>query len=561
MMSPETRYPVGRLGRLGRLSRVCAWVMFGYWGLYALVTPVTNVDAQMYNVARVALAERGGFFNNPYWTSAYQVMLPWTYDAVHLPFLQLGYGFALPSFFCLVGTCIVVLRMVGARFGADAGWVAVLGLLALPCLVYQATSTKNDIPLVFCVAVWSYGFWRWREERRWSHLLWMTLAIAFMSGAKSTGLIMAAPLAGMTLLAVVRDRRRWPGLAAGLGFAVLLFGSVETYVESVRCFRHPLGPPSMLDDLRNQHGLRGAAANLSRHVAGSIYLGQSEWEPSRNAILKVAEVERRLLTALGWIDAGSNFRSPDSALFFHQSGLEELSGYGPLGTAGVALACLACCWWCPRSWWWRLAGAALTAMLLVSSTAVYSVWGGRYLLVSYALLTVGCVCFLWEADGRWRRLLRWCLTGVAIVGAIGAPLVSFNRTPASLVAALLDRQNFETCNVPIDGRVRARLHELKAAAPSNRVVIGVYHDSVVLPYLTDESLGADVISNAALPALFRAGRFTAGDLVVLEFEVATPHLALVEIVTAPNVFSSGGNRPPSLLQRFIYRYREGPGAG
>ncbi len=545
------------LGLLGRICRACVYGVLVYWGLYALVTPVTTDDSQIYNVARLALAQRGGFFGNPYWTSPLHVMIPWTFDAVHLPFLQLGFGFGLPSFLCLVGTLVAVFRMMRDRFGPDAAWLTVAGLLALPCLVYQATSTKTDIPLVFCSAVWAYGFWRWRRERTWPHLFWMVLAIGFMVGAKTTGLVFGPLLALATLLSLRRNRLHLMRVTAGLAAAVLLFGGVENYVESARLYRNPLGPPWIVNDLRNQHGLRGLAANFSRYVAGGVYLGQSEWEPSRAAITRLADAERWAFARLGWLDAGSNFRSPDADLFFHQSGLEEFSGFGPLGTAAMVLMLAACVRWRPRDWSWRLAIAALGCVLLISLTVVYSMWNNRYLLVPYSLLVIGCVCFLWEGEGRWRHLLRWCLAVVAVPAAVAAPLLSFNRTPASLVAAVCDRTTFETINVPIDGRVRARLHELRAATPQCRIVIGVYHDSVVLPYLTDRTLAANVVANAAMPALLQSGKLAAGDLVVLEFEVALPQLAPVETVTAPNLFGLSRGRTLAPIQRFIYRYRTG----
>lgn len=76
----------------GRVARAVSLLMFAYWGLYALLAPVTNIDSQMYNLARLELALRGGLFANPYFTSVFHVMHPWGFDAVHLPFMALGWG-------------------------------------------------------------------------------------------------------------------------------------------------------------------------------------------------------------------------------------------------------------------------------------------------------------------------------------------------------------------------------------------------------------------------------------------------------------------------------------
>src|SRR5580704_4157982 len=110
-------------GPLGRISRFVACLGLVYWGTYALVAPVTNIDSQIYNIARVELALRGGLFGNRLFTSINQIIWPWAFDAVHLPFLQLGWGYALPSFCCFAGTCYVVFAMMRSRYGPDAAWV------------------------------------------------------------------------------------------------------------------------------------------------------------------------------------------------------------------------------------------------------------------------------------------------------------------------------------------------------------------------------------------------------------------------------------------------------
>ena len=57
------------LSLMGRIARAVAVACLAYWGLFALVVPVTNVDSQMYNLARLELALRGGLFDNGHFTS------------------------------------------------------------------------------------------------------------------------------------------------------------------------------------------------------------------------------------------------------------------------------------------------------------------------------------------------------------------------------------------------------------------------------------------------------------------------------------------------------------
>ncbi|MEO6876458.1 MAG: hypothetical protein ABI222_16705 [Opitutaceae bacterium] len=66
--------PRPKLSWLGRLARAIAFLLLGYWGIYALVTPVTTADSQMYHLARLDLALRGGLFNCPWFTSVYQLI-------------------------------------------------------------------------------------------------------------------------------------------------------------------------------------------------------------------------------------------------------------------------------------------------------------------------------------------------------------------------------------------------------------------------------------------------------------------------------------------------------
>ena len=522
-------------GPLGRTCRFCFWALLAYWGAYALVAPVTNVDSQMYDLSRLTVAMRGGLFNNGLFTSIYQVMWPWTFDAVHLPFLELGWGCALPSFLCLAGTCYAVFAMTRARFGADAAWTALVALMALPCLVYQATSTKNDIPVLFTGAVWAYARWRWRRERRGVHVFWMALALGFMSGVKTTGALYAAILGAWMLWGLRDDRRVALRAASGLALAVLLFGSIETYVDSARVFGDPMGPPQVVRELRNPDGLRGAAANLSRYVAGSLYAGPTDQLWAARLEESIVGGERAFLARAGLADAGYYKTFSDRTLFFYQSGLEESSGFGPVGTIAMAAILAAGVLWRPRAVSWRLAAAALAGLLLLCLTVAYHEWVNRYLICWYALGSLAVVCALWERESAFRRALRWGLAALAIASAAAAPLLSYNRGPASIVASLRDREAFETSAYPLIGRLRARLRELRAQAPGSTVYYVACNDSPVLPILEDPRLDAVVLTPPGFTDLAAAGLLRNGDLVIEDFDTRSPLLVKVEDVSAPAV--------------------------
>jgi hypothetical protein len=536
------------LGPLGRLSRLTFWALFLYWAVYCLVAPVTNIDSQMYNLARIVLAMKGGLFGNGLFTSVFQVMWPWSFDAVHLPFLEIGWGFALPSFLCLAGTCYVAFAMVRSRFGAEAAWVAVVSLVALPCLVYQGTSTKNDIPVLFAGATWAYARWRWEREQQGAHLFWMVLALGFMSGAKTTGALYAAILGAWTLWELRGSPRLAARALAGLALAALLFGSVETYVDSARLFGDPLGPPDVVRQLRNPDGLRGAAANLSRYVAGSVYTGPTYSREASPRLAALIGAERSLLSAAGLSDAGYDPRFSERSLFFFQSGLEEISGFGPVGSVAMLVTLAACLRWRPKAPWWRLAMAALAGFVAVSATVAYSDWGNRYLISWYALGTLAAVCALWERQTPIRVPLRWGFALVAIASALATPLLSFNRGPSALMASVRDRRAFETSAFPLIGRVRDRLAELRARAPGATIYYVAVNDSLVLPILEDDRLQAVVVTPPGFVDLADRHALADGDLVIEDFDTGVPLLVKVEEVSAPGLYSENTVRTQAIYR-------------
>jgi hypothetical protein len=521
------------MGAVGRVSRLVFWVSAAYWAVYVLVAPLTNVDSQMYNIARLELAMRGGLFDNGHFTSVYQLIWPWTFDAVHLPFMEMGWGYALPSFCCLMGTCYVVYAMMQARYGPDAAWVAAIALMGLPCLVYQGTSTKNDIPVLFAGAVWVYAHWRWGRDGRRGHIFWMVLAIAFLAGSKTTGVPYGMILALWTLWDLRADRRLALQTFLGLIVAVALFGSVETYIETARQFGNPLGPPQLIRDVRNVDGVRGAAANMSRYVAGSIYLGPSRVGSAAPATRWIGNAEQSFLAWTGLGDAGVGPSLRHKTLYFIQSGFEELSGFGPIGMVAMATALAAGVIWRPGKPWWRLAIIALFGFLVASDSIAYSYWGNRYLITWYAVATVAVVCALWEPGVGLRRPLRWGFAALSLACVVATPLLSFNRGPAAIAASLLDRDAFETSYFPIIGKMRERLRALRRATPGSRVFYVVTGTSAVMPYLEDPQLEAIVVTPTEFQRLLSGGQVANGDYVIKDGFFKSPVLQRLEMVSAP----------------------------
>ena len=106
------------------------WILLAaallYWAACAVLLPVTTWDSQVYNLGRLLIAEKAGFWSNPHWFSERQVIFPWAFDAVHYPFVKLGFGEAIPSFLCFIGLLIVVYKILRDRYSSQ------LALFSLP---------------------------------------------------------------------------------------------------------------------------------------------------------------------------------------------------------------------------------------------------------------------------------------------------------------------------------------------------------------------------------------------------------------------------------------------
>lgn len=531
-----------RIGLLGRLARTVSCCVLGYWGLFALLAPVVNVDSQMYNLARVQLADAGGLWDNGAFTSVYHVVMPWGFDALHLAFMKLGWGYALPSFLCLAGVCFVTFRMVRARRGEDAGWLTVLGLLGLTCLVYQGTSTKNDIPIVFAGAVWFYARWHWRRGGGVARLFWMIVAVGFMAGAKTTGLLFAVPLGVWTVWEVFRRGGGWARALVGLTLAVLLFGSIETYVETWRIYRNPLGPESVLGQMRNRDGVQGGVANVIRYLGRGVYVGFTSGREGPSMAGHVSATTRAFLAKTGLENKGASPQFLDEHLFMFQSGHEELCGYGLSGMWALGVCGIAWFWVRPRRTWWRLAVGAWCVLAMVALSVAYTDWANRYLLCAYVLAVCAAVSLLWESERRVVRAARWIFLASATYSALAAPVFSFNRGPDALMAAMMAREELETSSFPLAGAVRSRLRELKKQIPSARVYYVVCNDSVILPLLRDRDVDPVLVTPPVFTVIMAEGLIRAGDLVVEDYPLRSDRMIELEKVQVPDLFSPGSAR-------------------
>jgi hypothetical protein len=472
----------GRARWIGGIARILSLVLLVYWGLFALLAPVTDWDSQVYNLGRLPIARLGGLFHNPLWTTPRQLMFPWTFDAVHLPFLALGFGYGLPSYCCLLGVLAVAWSFLSERHGREAGWIGVLGLLALPALVFQAVITKNDIPVLLGVAVWFHALRLWRRDGRRVHLVFSALAIGFACGSKTSGVLPAALCLGISCRVLLRSRAGLTWFVTATVASCVLLGSVETYVASYQRFGHPMGPAAVVQNHRNRDGLRGAAANAVRYALGNIDLGIEAWQAPDRVTPTLESACRGLLGRLGLAESGYRSDFSDPQLAFLKNPGDSQSDYGLPGTACLAVLVLAACRWRPDEDWWRMCLFGGTVAAGICYSIAWMPWNDRFLLVPFALVTLALVSLVQRhfPGSRWASGALLLLFGYS---AVAGPLLSTNFRPGDLIASVTDRTRKEFKDRPPMLPVYEAARSWQEAHPQGRIHLLAGVDSWVLPFL------------------------------------------------------------------------------
>lgn len=531
------------------VARVLVLVLGAYWLAYSIVAPVTVTDAHMYNQARLYVIAQDGFAPQGAFANWYQVSYPWTFDAVHWPFLWLGTGTHLPSFACLVGILLVAFVQVRARRDASAAWLAVLALLALPTLVYQGTSTKNDIAVVFGAFCWFHALDRFGRLRHWHDLVLVGVAMAFTAGAKTSGVVLL-PFMGLATLWRLRRRPRAVAIWLGaLGAGLVLLGSGETYVASWRAFGNALGPSP--EAMQNRDGIPGGFANVLRYGCANLDLGTDVIAGEATVPTRLAENAcRELLRVLGLENRGGMLGYSDRSLTFRKTGHEASDGYGPVGTLALLLLPVILLRRPGRRGPWRLAATAVLLLVLTSMTLGYV--GGisnRYLLLPFVLATLAVSL---ELEPLWRRWAPWRWGWLALLafGAASPVLFSFDRTPRHVWMAIADRDTLRTFEEPSHRPILRAVQETMARCPEARWV--VINQQLAWQTLFYEELGARAtIVGPRQPIEARLAAIDAQEpsrpLFVLALEQSLRPVRLTELA---NWDGPAKGRRPSRLYRY-----------
>lgn len=472
---------------LTHLVRGAVISLLAYWILYSIIMPVTIWDAHAYNLARLLIVQFGGLFGNSVWNDYRQMAFTWTFDAIHYPFLFLKWGYALPSFACFIGIMIIIFHLVKAAFDDRTAWYCCLALLALPTVIFQATSTKNDLGVVFAVGSWYYALWRFRQEGRTLFIFFAALSLGFTAGAKSSGVPLCLLLSLWTLWHL---RRQWKCELRFVGFLALfitLFGSVEIYLNNYLLFQRPLGPAN-ISSHQNHDGIVGTLANLTRYVLGSVNVGYEATNASSPLNRALENTARAILSTPALSNKGyrRGFGENDSSLIFSRVG-EAGSDFGPLGFFGLVVSAFVLLFRFRNRILWRLSAAGFGSMLLSSYMTGWMPWNMRFLMLPFILFTLTLTIIVTQlktAGGVWRTVL-FC---IAIFAATLIPLSRVNKPPQDIYLALADRDKVTTKQRRGMLEVIRELKSARECIGSNPVLLCGGQNSWVLPLLQTRGL-------------------------------------------------------------------------
>jgi 4-amino-4-deoxy-L-arabinose transferase-like glycosyltransferase len=461
-----------------------------YWGVSAVLLPVTTSDCQVYNLARLSLTERTGFWQAESWNSIREVTYPWTFDAVHYLFLKIGWGVGLPSFVAFLGLLVIIFQLVAPKFGEQTALWSILILLSMPTLMLQATTTKNDLVVVFGIACWVYSLVRFRRSRNNFFLFLAALSLAFSAGSKNLALGICAIAAVVTGWLLRRELRTFFLFALFLVPLLLLFGSIETYVLSWNLYHDPIGPKQFVTDQLNGAGFRGAIANFFRYYLANMSTGVDGID-CRSGFPDFLEKQcRALLAALGLEDAGCRRDYKDATLRFLKDGFDSEYDFGAIGC--LALIASSGFLFKPncKDVRWALSAAGFLAMLPVCYMIAWTPWNVRYFCFSFTLFGI-VLALLGFGSSRNHPWLQLSLAVAILWSAISLPLHSGQRRPLDLWNTLFARETVSLGQRPEVTPVYVDLLALRTNH-ADRWFLVAGENSWTLPFLEQSKMGWEI---------------------------------------------------------------------
>jgi 4-amino-4-deoxy-L-arabinose transferase-like glycosyltransferase len=369
-----------------------------------------------------------------------------------------------------------------------------LFVLASPTVVLQATTCKNDLATAFFAVAALFFAWRWREEGgriRWAAA--SAISLGMCAGAKTTGVAVAGLV---FVLAAWSGRglgwRPWAGFAALAALAMVILGSLETYVNNWLGDGAWMGKPFVIEAHGNPDGLRGALASLVRYGFNSLGTGleTAASGPWLESVLTAAS--DGVTTALGLGTAGLS--DPAQGTRFSLRCYELSSTYGLVGWIALPIAGFVL-------WRQRLntAPGQLAALGFAVLLVLCVVMGWRKhnlrLLLPAALPILLSAAVVLAAFVRGRPRVRLGGTIALWALAFAVPLLARTRSPAAIRQAFTNREALSFQEQPplLVERDAARLIAREVGANGCAVILN--RGCWSLPFLLDSRQPWVVVPN------------------------------------------------------------------
>ncbi|NJP04818.1 MAG: hypothetical protein HC837_03895 [Chloroflexaceae bacterium] len=258
------------------LTSLILGVCGSYLLLLVLLLPVSEIDTLVYNHTRVLLFQEQNTMLLSHVTKEHQAVFPVGSDILAHMFLRFytDYGTALFGFLSYLvivfGSYALARRYASPRLAL----CATLIVISMPKLVYQASSTKNDIVSAAAGLLCLLLLYRLSERPSGRDLLLLALMMSFGISTKTTFLAFLLPFVVLTGFILIRKHgwdtwwriltSSWRGVVF-ITIPVLVLSQVWLFVHNMLVWGGWTGSPELVQAHQHNDGIGGAIANLLRY--------------------------------------------------------------------------------------------------------------------------------------------------------------------------------------------------------------------------------------------------------------------------------------------------------
>lgn len=254
-----------------------------YLFFQAVILPPGNWDSMTYNLARVLLFQQEKSLFLKEVSTVRQAIFPVGADILHYTFLRFNTDYGIGIFSLLAYLSIVLGTYALSRkyVSQEIALTATLVILSLPELVYQATSTKNDIITIAAAIFCFLTVFHILEKFTITDVIFLILAILFGISAKTTFLAFAIPFIVFFGVLLVKKyglkfwfKSFFQSWRYFLVFLVpfLILSQIWLFIYNHHYWGTWSGTLEYATMNRQTDGLKGAIANLVRYLFNSLDL-------------------------------------------------------------------------------------------------------------------------------------------------------------------------------------------------------------------------------------------------------------------------------------------------